>query len=190
MPGDARLTPTQLDEILALQLTIAWVGEAAGEPPRLGWWKTDLVDREGGGDLFARLVPKTAAWASLLLVRDAARIVDRVAREKLATGDTVWSLFHFGFSVDEALADRLAYHRQHRHEPSVLGPRYSVGGTWSGPKLEASLRALGAPRVEVVPNGRLIAAKAASVPEAAALLAAALVPLAPTYPLPYIEVAR
>ena len=44
-----RLTHAQLDEILALQLTVAWAGEAAGEPPRLGWWKTDLVDKEGGG---------------------------------------------------------------------------------------------------------------------------------------------
>ena len=67
----ARLTPAERDDILALQLTIAWAGETAGDPPRLGWWKSDLVDREGGGDLFARLVPKTAEWAGLGLVRDA-----------------------------------------------------------------------------------------------------------------------
>jgi hypothetical protein len=53
----SRLTPNQLDELLALQLTVAWAGEAAGEPTRLGWWKTDLVDAQGGGDLFARLTP-------------------------------------------------------------------------------------------------------------------------------------
>ena len=64
-----RLTPAQLDEILALQLTVAWAGEAGGEPGRLGWWKSDLVDRKGGGDLFTRLVPRTAPWAGLILVR-------------------------------------------------------------------------------------------------------------------------
>jgi hypothetical protein len=61
-----RLSLTELHEILALQLT-AWAGEAAGEPSRLGWWKSDLVDREGGGELFRRLVPRTASWASLVL---------------------------------------------------------------------------------------------------------------------------
>ena len=181
------LTSTQLDEILALQLTIAWAGEAAGDPARLGWWKTDLVDREGGGDLFVRLVPKTAAWASLFLVRNAARIVDEAARKKLEKGDTVWSLFHFGFAIDEALGDRLSFHRQHLHETSVLGPRFAVGGAWSKAKLEATLKALGKPKVEEVPNGREVTGTGASAPEAAALLAAALVPLGATYPLPYIE---
>src|SRR5689334_21839401 len=128
----SRLTNTQLDEILALQLTIAWAGEAAGEPPRLGWWKTDLVDREGGGDLFTRLVPRTAAWAGLSLVRLAARRIDEQAREKLARGDALWTPFHFGFEVDEQLDDRLAYHRNHEHRPAdVLGPRYLVERLWS-----------------------------------------------------------
>src|SRR6187455_1033423 len=63
-PRMARISPTHLDEILSLQLAVAWAGEAAGEPARLGWWKSDLVDGEGGGDLFARLVPRTAKWAS------------------------------------------------------------------------------------------------------------------------------
>ena len=183
------LTPTQLDEILALQLTIAWAGEAAGEPPRrLGWWKTDLVDKEAGGDLFARLAPKTAAWASLLLVRDAARIVDEGARAKLKQGDSVWSLFHFGFAVDEALRDRLSFHRRHRAEPSILGPRFAVGGEWSKAKLQASLLALGKPKVEAVPHGLKVAGKGVSVSEAAVLLASALAPLPAAYSLPFIEV--
>ncbi|KYF49442.1 hypothetical protein BE08_33000 [Sorangium cellulosum] len=56
-----RLSPAHLDEILALQLTVAWASEAAGEPPRLGWWRSDLVDPEAGGDLFVRLLPRTTA---------------------------------------------------------------------------------------------------------------------------------
>ena len=169
-----RLTPAQLDEILALQLTIAWAGEAAGTPPRLGWWNSDLVDREGGGDLFARLLPKTAAWTSLALVRDAARLVDKAARSTLAGGDTVWSVFHLGFSVDEQLADRLARHRQEGHPPGdVLGPKFLVGQPWSKATFETMLATLGKPDVQVTPAGRKVDARAASPVEAVALLAAA-----------------
>jgi len=131
-PTPQRLAPAALDAILALQLTVAWAGEAAGDPPRLGWWKTDLVDREGGGDLFARLVPRTAAWASLGLVRAAARRHDDAARAKLGGRDDLWTLFHFGFTIDEQLGDRLAHHRVHEHVPSeVFGDRLLVGAPWS-----------------------------------------------------------
>src|SRR4051812_32057643 len=94
-----RLPPALLDEILALQLSVAWAGEAAGDPPRLGWWKTDLLDREGGGDLFARLAPRTARWAALALLRAAARKIDELAREKVGRGESVWTPFHFGFDI-------------------------------------------------------------------------------------------
>jgi hypothetical protein len=183
-----RLTPNQLDSILALQLSIAWAGEAAGEPARLGWWKSDLVDGEGGGDLFVRLVPRTAAWASLWLVREAARRVDDVARQKLSDGDRVWTLFHFGFAVDEQLTDRLAYHRHHEHSPAeVLGPRYIVGSGWSRGTFETMLGKLGQPKVQVTPSGRKLETKEASAAELAPLLAAALLPLGPAYPLPFAE---
>lgn len=183
-----RLTASDLDDILALQLSVAWAGEAAGNPPRLGWWNSDLVDPEGGGDLFARLVPKTAAWASLALVRSAARRVDASARESLATGDTVWSLFHFGFRVDEQLTDRLAYHRTHQHQPrEVFGERLLVGQPWSTGLFETYARALGQATVEKTPNGRRLKVGSSSPVEAARLLTAALVPLVAAYPLPFVE---
>lgn len=183
-----RLTSAHIDEILALQLSIAWAGEAAGAPARLGWWKSDLVDAEGGGDLFARLVPKTAAWASLALVRAAATRVDTAAREKLARGDSVRTLFHFGFTVDEQLADRLAHHRSHRHVPAeVLGAHFLIGRPWSTQGFESFLTALGTPRAKIEPAGRLLDARGASPVEAARLLAAALLPLSPSYPLPFVE---
>ena len=81
-----RLQSSELDEILALQLTVAWAGESGGD--RLGWWNSDLVDPEGGGDLFSRLVPKTAAWASLILVREAARVIEHEARKAGSRSDT------------------------------------------------------------------------------------------------------
>lgn len=183
-----RLSPAHLDEILALQLTVAWAGESAGEPPRLGWWRSDLVDLEAGGDLFVRLLPKTAPWASLALVREAARRVDEAGREKLARGDAVWSLFHLGFSVDEQLADRLAQHRHQRRPPAeVLGARFLVDRPWSKTVFESMLASLGQPKVQITPAGRRLDVTAASPVEAAALLAAALLPLSASYPLPFLE---
>ena len=187
--SDPATTPEHLDAILALQLTVAWAGEAAGEPPRLGWWKSDLVDPEGGADLFTRLVPKTAAWASLVLVREAARRVDEAARQKLATPDAAWTLFHFGFATDERLADRLAWHRHHQNDPKeVFGPNFLIGTDWSPDKFEVYL-AQGKPKQTVTPAGRKVELADASPEKAAPLLAAALLPLAPAYPMPFIEVA-
>jgi hypothetical protein len=182
-------TAAELDEILALQLTVAWAGESAGDPKRLGWWKSDLVDREGGGDLFARLVPKTAQWASLGLVRKAAMRVDEAARDKLAQGDRVWTLFHFGFALDELLQDRLVWHRNHQDVPAeTLGPSFLVDSKWSKASFEAMLAELGKPKVQVTPSGRQLTTKAKSPVETARLLAAALVPLSAEYPLPYAEI--
>jgi hypothetical protein len=183
-----RLSPAHLDEILSLQLAVAWSGEAAGEPARLGWWKSDLVDAEGGGDLFARLTPRTARWASLSLVREAARRVDAAAREQSGLGERGLTLFHFGFSVDEHLTDRLAFHRQQLTDPAlVFGPDFFVGGAWSKAAFEALLVGLGKPHVEITPGGRLVQAAKARGVELARLLAAALLPLGAKYPLPYVE---
>ena len=183
-----RLSPAHLDEILSLQLAVAWAGEAAGEPARLGWWKSDLVDPEGGGDLFARLVPRTAKWASLILVREAAKRVDAAMREQSGLADRAFTLFHFGFSIDEHLTDRLAFHRAQLHEPpQVFGDGFFVGSAWSKSAFEALLAPLGKPRVEATPGGRLVVAQKAQGIELARLLAAALLPLAPKYPLPYVE---
>ncbi len=183
-----RLTPAHLDEILSLQLAVAWAGEGAGEPARLGWWNSDLVDREGGGDLFARLTPRTAAWASLILVREAARRVDAAAREQSGLGERGLTLFHLGFTADEHLDDRLAFHRQQVHEPAhVFGEGFFVGGNWSKAAFEARLAGFGHPKVEITPSGRLIVATKAQGLELTRLLAAALLPLSAKYPLPYVE---
>jgi hypothetical protein len=44
----AKLSPTELDEILALQLTVAWAGESAGEPKRLGCSRDDFESMIAG----------------------------------------------------------------------------------------------------------------------------------------------
>ncbi len=102
MLGDSmntvHITQDALDTILALQLTVAWAGEGLSDPKRLDWWRTDLVDELGGGDLFARLLPKPHRWASLEAVRKVAIQVDRETRLGMAKPDQVRTLFFWGFA--------------------------------------------------------------------------------------------
>jgi hypothetical protein len=64
-----------LDATLTIQFPVAWAGEA-GDPPRLGWWRTDMVSEYGGEDLFPRLLPNTWQWVTLRAVCEAARRAD------------------------------------------------------------------------------------------------------------------
>lgn len=182
------LSPKELDAILALQLTVAWAGEKAAEPERLGWWNTDLTDEMAGGDLFSRLLPKTAAWAGLELAREAALRADKLAREKLAAPDDVWTLYHFGFELDEAIQDRLEHHKRHGH-PSVetFGESWGVSATWSRDDFDGFLTRLGKASVEDTPAGRRLKKLSSEPAEAARTLAAALRPLGKQYPLSYGE---
>lgn len=88
---------SDLDQILALQLTIAWAGEGLCQPARLGWWRTDLVDEAGGGDLFARLTPRLQRWSALEAARETARRIDEQKRREVAEPEKVRTLFHLGF---------------------------------------------------------------------------------------------
>lgn len=183
-----RLSKADLDYILALQFSVAWAGESGGEPPRLGWWQPDLIDPETGGDLFARLLPRTKDWAGLSLARRAAGRIDAAARSKLSKGDQVQSLFYLGFEIDEQLCDRVAEHRRHQHVPQDVLPKvFAIGYEWSTDAFSKRLSALGGVRAEVTPSGRRLKAKGLSAVDSARHLAAALLPLADHYPLPFLE---
>ncbi len=95
-----------LDEILALQITVAWAGER-GEPKRLGWWNSDLVDPDAGAYLFQKLLPRTGRWAVLATAREVARRTDEAGRLRLGDPDHVRTLFALGFELDEQLDERL-----------------------------------------------------------------------------------
>jgi len=69
----------------------------------------------------------------------------------------------------------------------VFGESWLVGKDWSKPAFEALLAGFGEPQVELTPGGRLVAAPKAQGVELGRLLAAALLPLAAKYPLPYAE---
>jgi hypothetical protein len=176
-----------LDAILAMQLTIAWAGEGRCSPKRLGWWDTDLIDDAGGGDLFARLLPQTHAWASLEAVREAARRTDAKARGKMADPDKMRSLYFLGFEVDEQLGDRLAAHKRSGKKPAEALPLpLPLTAEFSKDKLVATLQ--GEVLFTTVPNGRQLKGQRPDAPDALVKrLAAALVPLAEQYPLPFFK---
>jgi hypothetical protein len=179
-----------LDAILALQILIAWAGESLSEPPRLGWWRTDLVEAEGGGDLFLRLLPKTHVWAGLEAVRKVAIAADQRARLSMANPDTIRTLFFWGFVVDEKLNERLAIHKRAGSKPlDILPIPLDLNALFSKADLEIALKLPNQTvNFQVLPGGREIAGL---VPDSLELqakkLGAALLPLAEKYPMPFFR---
>jgi hypothetical protein len=187
----ARVPDDILDRILALQLTVAWAGEGLCEPRRLGWWDTDLIDDAGGGDLIARLAPRTHAWASLELAREAARRTDARARAKTAYPDRMRSLFFLGFELDEQLGDRLAALKRGGMPPAEALPLpLSLDSNTARDELAQALGAGGTERYTVIPGARQLKGPPPGDPETLVRrLAAALLPFADHYPLPFFQVA-
>ncbi len=177
-----------VDEILAIQLTVAWAGEGRCTPKRLGWWDTDLIDEAGGGDLFARLLPQTHAWASLEAAREVARRTDAKARSKMADPDKMRTLFFLGFELDEQLYDRLLALKVEGRPPAAALPvRVPLTAEFSTDQLSRVFES-GDAAFSIVPGGRQLNAMWRDTPEAMVKqLAAALVPFAPQYPLPFFK---
>lgn len=177
-----------LDAILVMQITLAWAGEGRSTPKRLGWWDTDLISPDGGGDFLARLLPQTHEWASLESVREAAHRTDAKARAKMADPDKMRSLYFLGFELDEQLDDRLAFLKRSGQKPAeALAFPLPLSDDFAADKLVASLKASGA-TFHTVPNGRELKGKAPAEPnELVKRLAAALLPLADHYPLPFYK---
>jgi hypothetical protein len=181
------LPDASLDTILALQIFVAWAGEGRSEPKRLGWWDTDLVDEEGGGDLLARLLPQTHAWASLEAVREAARQVDAKARSRLADPDKVRTLFFLGFELDEQLGDRLTALKREGRPPAEALPLPLPLTDFSKEKLVAALQG-GDALFTAGPSGRqLKGARPHEPDDMVRRLASALVPLDEQYRLPFYK---
>lgn len=177
-----------LDKILALQITVAWAGEGACEPKRLEWWRTDLIDEDGGGDLFKRLLPKTHQWASLEAVRQAAIAIDRQKRSEMAKPDDVRTLFFWGFSVDEQLTERLSFHKRSKKQPvDTLPIPVDLYQPFSKAEFEIAIQ-IPNQKVEfkVVRGGRQVLGEMQKALDVQAKkLAAALLPLAESYPMPF-----
>jgi hypothetical protein len=180
--------PESLDQILALQFLVAWAGEGLSEPRRLNWWRTDLIDDIGGGDLLKRLLPKTYQWATLEALRQSAIRLDRQKRLNLAEPDKVRTLFFWGFTEDEQLENRFQiYKREGRSPAEVLPLSMELGSNFDQNILEQSIHLPGQePKYKIVPGGREIQEP---IPSSLELrvekLVASLLPIAEEYPMPF-----
>jgi len=185
------LSSTEIDSILALQVLVAWAGEGESEPKRLDWWRTDLVDEAGGGDLFSRLFPRTHLWASLEAVRKAAIHIDTQARLSMAKPDQIRTLFFWGFEIDEKINERILHHKNRMAPPiKALPILMDIYKPFKKDDLEEAIRIPGQKaKYKIVPGGREITD---DIPDAAELkakhLSAALVPFADEYPAPFYRV--
>lgn len=175
-----------LDATLAIQVFVAWAGEGRCEPARLGWWDTDLVDPAGGGDLLARLLPRTHRWGALEAVREAARRTDAKARGRMATPDRMRTIFFLGFEVDEQLGDRLASLKRSGQAPEdVLRLPAALGAEFSKDAFLSYVRDESV-KFGVVPGGRQVQGPRPDAVDAMVRkLAAGLVPLSDQYPMPF-----
>lgn len=188
-----------LDTVLTTQLVVAHAGESCPDQPRLAWWDTDIVSRDGGLDLLRRLYPRTWRWAALRAVRAVARAADQAARTRhAAEPDRIMTLFHLGFAVDEALDDHLdQLAATHPEDPASalpdLAPLVDLDGRrpFDRDAFEAWLGSAPATaKIETTAIGRRLPSPAATPPALLAhtlTLRAALAPLPASYPLPYFQ---
>jgi hypothetical protein len=186
MPS-VRIAPDVLDRILALQVLVAWAGETPDGASRLNWWRTDMVDEGAGGYLLAELMPRTHRWASLEASLRAAIQADQQKRLDMAQPDAVRTLFFWGFGIDEQLADRLREYKLRQANPDdVLYLSMNVRETFSKDDFEAAVQLDPVPTYKVVPSGRQMTEPMPGGHDLCATkLAAALLPLADSYPMPF-----
>jgi len=178
-----------LDSALAAQLIVAWAGET-GDPPRLGWWRSDMASEFGGEDLFRRMLPNTWRWAVLTAAREAARRTDADSRREAHDADAFLSLFGLGAELDRRLDERLADLTRSGKTPEIALP---VLEPWLGKPFDRDafatwVREHGNPATTQSPVGRrLRGTPPEDLDAAVGGLVAALAPLGPSYPLPHFK---
>lgn len=180
-----------LDKILAFQFVIAWAGEGLAEPHRLNWWKTDLIDNEGGGDLFSRLFPLTHEWASLEAIRTAAIQADKEKRLTMVNSSMIRTMFFWGYKIDDKLNDRISEHKQDMKSPfQVLPFPYEITDGFNREVLEKSLlNNIQIPNYRKVLGGRELLDKIPEEPVIIVkLLAASFLPFSKEYPSPFYRI--
>lgn len=187
-----RLSADALDDILALQLTVAWAGEKNARPARLSWWRTDILDEAGARDLLSRLTPRTQEWAALEAVREAAWRVDERMRLRSAVPDRTVTLFHLGFELDEQLDERLASHKRGGVPPAesiAARAAWGIARSFNGTAFEAWCGSQAArSKAEDTPDGgRRLLASPVDPRERARALVSALVPFSSEYPMPHVR---
>lgn len=185
------LPASALDRILTAQLTVAWAGEG-GESPRLNWWKTFMVDEDGGLALFADLTPSTHRWVVFQGAREAARRADAAMRARDHDPDRIYSLFRFGFEIDERLDERVLDHKRSGVDPLVALPGLPelCGVRWNPTSFSDWVSGHGVVNSVPTPAGRRLTGAPPSDAESRLRnLVAGLSPVTANYPLPHYTIA-
>ena len=184
------LPDSTLDHVLTAQLAVAWAGEG-GDEPRLGWWRTFMVHEDGGRALFADLTPSTAAWVVFQGAREAARRTDAALRARSHDPDHLYTLFRYGFEIDERLDERLLDHKRSGRDPLVALPDlgHLLDSPWSAATFADWIAGRGTAATVATPAGRRLTGTMPTDLEGRTRnLVAALHPVSPSYPLPHYTV--
>jgi hypothetical protein len=192
--SSSTLSSEELDEILSIQIAVAWAGESS-EDSRLGWWDTDLISEYGGGDFFKELAPSSWKWLCFKAAREVARRKDNELRRRASQPDEVYTLYHFGYEIDEQLTQRLdeLIHHQHPVETLLQKSHFYTSvpeeEDWAQEKFEAWLKGLVDATTNIESVGRVMSGPDREMPGQplvrAKKLARALLPLSDEYPLPH-----
>jgi hypothetical protein len=122
--------------------------------------------------------------------REVARRADEELRKKEHHHDQMVSLYHFGFSVDESLDDRLREHKIAARSPIEALPVLAevVGPGWNRDRFTAWVRRHGTVDVTPTTGGRRLKGGAPdALDQTVRSLIAALDPLGDAYPLPHFR---
>jgi hypothetical protein len=181
------IADSTLDHVLALQFTVAWLGEGHG---RRNWWRSGLVDQDGGLDFFERVAPCRPAWIALDAARRAATAVDGSLRRRSGV-HRLRTLFHFDFEINERLEQRLIDLRAEGGDPFdrlALPFRPDTERETDAAVAFLSDQTATEPVYAPSPSGReLPGPPPAALDRAASVLAATLVPPADGYPMAHFR---
>jgi len=182
----APIPVSDIDSALTSQLVVAWAGEA-GEEPRLGWWRSDLVSEFGGQDLFSRLLPGTWRWAVLQGAREAARRTDTELRSHLHDPDRIISLFGLGFELDERVEERFQDLKHSGRTPDEALPGLAVASDgWDPDHFWDWVSGHGRADAVASPVGRRLKGDPpTALGQQVRRLIAGLAPASESYPLPH-----
>jgi hypothetical protein len=105
-------TESQLDQILALQIAVARLGE---KPFRF-WWNSDVADVDGGADLLTRLVGQTMSPLSVI---EGVLLAAKQTEERLLAAipaPPAYSLFCPEPALRRALKNRIRHFKNYPEE--------------------------------------------------------------------------
>lgn len=181
---------SELDDVLTAQLIVAWAGERGDDEKRLNWWNTNLLSDDGGRFFFSMMTPRTAEWAVLQAVREAARRIDLAARSQAHDSDAVFSLFSLGFEIDERVDERLHDLKRSGRPPMEALPALEplLGHPWDETTFVDWAQGHGKGEFTTTASGRRIKG---AIPSTLGMivkrLVAAICPISKEYPLPYFK---